>query len=225
MSESNDISNNSGLGSAAEPSMEEILASIRRILKEDEGTFDVEDDADDEVLVLDASMIAAPADISTATELPAEDGLITAHEAAPRAAAHEPVHFSSGPAMDMAAPEPACPWLEEEFEDGPVAPEPERAAVALVLEKEKNMDDQVHPPESLVSEATRNDIANSVGALVHSISHERSVSVSRGGITIEDIVREEIKPVLRAWLDTHLPPLVERIVRAEIERVIDRTQA
>ena len=34
-----------------------------------------------------------------------------------------------------------------------------------------------------------------------------------------------VKPVLKAWLDTHLPPLVERIVRAEIERVIDRTQA
>ena len=38
MSDSNDISNNSGPGSAAEPSMEEILASIRRILKEDEGS-------------------------------------------------------------------------------------------------------------------------------------------------------------------------------------------
>ena len=67
------------------------------------------------------------------------------------------------------------------------------------------MDEHVHPPESLVSEAARNDIANSVGALVNSISHERAVSVSRGGITIEDIVREEIKPVLKAWLDFHLP--------------------
>ena len=38
-------------------------------------------------------------------------------------------------------------------------------------------------------------------------------------------MREEIKPVLKAWLDTHLPTLVERIVRAEIGRVIDRSQA
>ena len=71
MSDSNDISNNSGPGSAAEPSMEEILASIRRILKEDEGAH-VPMDEDDDVLVLDASMIAAPADISTATDLPAD---------------------------------------------------------------------------------------------------------------------------------------------------------
>jgi cell pole-organizing protein PopZ len=91
--------------------------------------------------------------------------------------------------------------------------------------KENTVEDQVQLPEGLVSKVARNEIANTVGALVHSISQERAVSVSRGGVTIEDIVREEIKPVLKAWLDTHLPTLVERIVRAEIGRVIDRTQA
>jgi cell pole-organizing protein PopZ len=37
-------------------------------------------------------------------------------------------------------------------------------------------------------------------------------------------VREEIKPVLKAWLDTHLPTLVERIVRTEIERVVEQSK-
>jgi cell pole-organizing protein PopZ len=35
-------------------------------------------------------------------------------------------------------------------------------------------------------------------------------------------VREEIRPILKDWLDTHLPPLVERLVRSEIERVVNR---
>jgi cell pole-organizing protein PopZ len=35
-------------------------------------------------------------------------------------------------------------------------------------------------------------------------------------------VREEIRPILKDWLDHHLPPLVERLVRAEIERVVNR---
>ena len=43
-----------------------------------------------------------------------------------------------------------------------------------------------------------------------------------GRPTIEDIVREEIRPLLKHWLDTNLPPLVERLVRAEIERVVGR---
>jgi len=106
------------------------------------------------------------------------------------------------------------------------APELEYAPMPPAQKKENIVEEHVQPPESLVSESARSDIANSVGALVHSISHERAVSVNRGGgLTIEDIVREEIKPALKAWLDTHLPSLVERIVRAEIGRVIDRTQA
>ena len=44
----------------------------------------------------------------------------------------------------------------------------------------------------------------------------------RGGPTIEDLVREEIRPLLKAWLDNHLPPMVERLVRQEIERVTGR---
>jgi cell pole-organizing protein PopZ len=45
---------------------------------------------------------------------------------------------------------------------------------------------------------------------------------SSGGPTLEDMVREEIRPLLKAWLDENLPPVVERLVRAEIERVVGR---
>ena len=48
------------------------------------------------------------------------------------------------------------------------------------------------------------------------------MQVHSGGPTIEDIVREELRPLLKAWLDTNLPPLVERLVRVEIERVVGR---
>ena len=37
--------------------------------------------------------------------------------------------------------------------------------------------------------------------------------------TLEDAVRETLRPMLKSWLDEHLPSLVERMVRAEIERV------
>ena len=39
---------------------------------------------------------------------------------------------------------------------------------------------------------------------------------------VEDLVREEIRPLLKSWLDQHLPPIVERLVQAEIERVVAR---
>jgi cell pole-organizing protein PopZ len=37
--------------------------------------------------------------------------------------------------------------------------------------------------------------------------------------TLEDLVREMLRPLLKAWLDDNLPGMVERLVRAEIERV------
>jgi cell pole-organizing protein PopZ len=197
MSENSNISNNAGPGSAAEPSMEEILASIRRILKEDEGTRDPE--TDDDLLVLDASMMAPPPDISSATALPPGNGGIVPPEA-PMGSYREPMHFASESRLDaQAAPEAGYRKPSQFFSN-------------------------VQAPDGLVGEKAASAIASTVGTLVRSITTDRAVAVSRGGITIEDIVREEIKPVLKAWLDTHLPSLVERIVRAEIERVIDRSQ-
>ena len=37
--------------------------------------------------------------------------------------------------------------------------------------------------------------------------------------TLEDLVKEMLRPMLKTWLDDNLPGMVERIVRAEIERV------
>jgi cell pole-organizing protein PopZ len=43
--------------------------------------------------------------------------------------------------------------------------------------------------------------------------------LSQNPHTLEDIVREMLKPMLKSWLDDNLPPLVERLVAAEIQRV------
>ncbi|MCD8497886.1 MAG: DUF2497 domain-containing protein [Alphaproteobacteria bacterium] len=40
--------------------------------------------------------------------------------------------------------------------------------------------------------------------------------------TIEDVVRDELRPMLREWLDKNLPPLIERLVQDELERVTKR---
>ena len=54
-------------------------------------------------------------------------------------------------------------------------------------------------------------------------SFARLASVPRredGDRSLDDIVRETLRPMLQAWLDEHLPELVERLVRAEIARVV-----
>jgi hypothetical protein len=96
------------------------------------------------------------------------------------------------PPVVVPAPLPSSPITPSPDMQGLVAPEVAAAAVA------------------------------SVGALVRTLTVERSMQVHTGGPTIEDIVREELRPLLKDWLDTNLPPLVERLVRTEIERVVGR---
>lgn len=186
----NDQKSLAAQGGASEPSMDEILTSIRRILKAEEETQDeavFADDPEDEILVLSAEMEAKPADISVPPE--------------------------RGPAP-LASPEP---------EPAAAAPATPKNAPWNGTEMEQAMDEHGQSMAGLVSETATAEITSALG-LVRNVSLERSASVGRFGVTLEDIVREEIRPVLKAWLDAHLPGLVERIVRAEIERVIDRTK-
>jgi cell pole-organizing protein PopZ len=176
---------------SADPSMEDILASIRRILNEEEAPATHEAPAevpeDEDVLVLDESLIVA-------------DG-----EAEPDPGAHQP----------ESDPEPAAPRAElsaEDIEalmasDEPVVPVPPVPPI---------------PTMDLMAPETAAAAASSVGSLMRTLAAGRTTQVYSGGPTLEDIVRAELRPLLKEWLDSNLPPLVERLVRAEIERVVGR---
>lgn len=170
----------------ADPSMEDILASIRRILSEEDQASPppaVPEDPDDGVLMLDTSMMVP------------EEHRVPDPVSNPAPSEPEPHPFAA-PAPPMAAPTPPP---REAAETGTAA------ASSLVA------------PEAAAA------AASSVGSLVRTLAAERGSAVHRGGPTIEDLVREELRPLLKTWLDTHLPPLVERLVQAEIERVVGRS--
>ncbi len=215
MSGDGGISNSSGPGSAGEPSMEEILASIRRVLRD--GADPAGPALDEDVLVLDAAMMAKPPEMNSGTALPLET-----ESSAPefsQSGSFKTGHIASDPELSMTQG-----GAGRDVRPGGALARPEEEMYMPADQLEPAMSDNIEPPESLIGAQARDATKGSIGALVRSLGHERNIAVSRGGVTIEDIVREEIRPMLKAWLDTHLPALVERIVRAEIERVVDRTQ-
>ncbi|MEJ0020410.1 MAG: DUF2497 domain-containing protein [Acetobacteraceae bacterium] len=170
---------------AGDPSMEDILASIRRILSEDE--------------TAPAATAAAPSAEAKGTEETPGDGVLVL----------DPAMLVPEPA---AAPPPA-------IAPAPVEPVP-IAEITPVLAVPPDPMPPVSP--NLVAPEAAAAAASSVGSLMRTLAAERTMQVRSGGPTIEDIVREEIRPMLKLWLDTNLPPLVERLVRAEIERVVGR---
>ena len=50
-------------------------------------------------------------------------------------------------------------------------------------------------------------------------------STDPGEATVSDMVKELIRPMLREWLDENLPGIVERVVRREIQKLVDRAEA
>jgi uncharacterized protein len=161
-----------------DPSMDDILASIRRVLNEDEtvsspsaSTTSPASPANpanktggsDDVFLLDQSMMVAPQ---------AEAGTQSANQPAPAS--------SGAPGSGQSA---------------------------------------------IIAPAAAAAASSSVGQLVRQLSAERQNASAKNGTTVEQLVREAIDRPLAEWLNKHLQPLVERIVRMEIERVVNRAIA
>ncbi len=198
---------------ASEPSMEEILASIRRIISDDDAK-----PAEGEAPAADAAAAAtAPAPVQAPEPAPApaaaeEDVLDLGAEAAliaappPEPPAPEPAPAPVAPAAE----EPDVAFVEEAPPAPPPAPEPvspSPAAVFIPSTAAPAMD-----MASLLSDQASSAVTNAFGHLANTV-------LSNNARTLEDLVKEMLKPMLKAWLDDNLPSMVERLVRAEIERV------
>jgi cell pole-organizing protein PopZ len=218
---------------AQEPSMEEILASIRRIIADD----DTGKGAKAPEAVAPKPAAAAPAARSAPVPPPAPrapapplavankqediDAMLADLEAAPKVA-HKP-----------APPKPATPPpdvldLTEAMAAPTPPPGPAPSFRTIVGESDVVFTD---PPEQRAEPAARAAdrqftaadqglISNSTMSAVDSAFNSLAYTVlGNNARTLEDLVKEMLRPMLKGWLDDNLPGLVERIVRAEIERV------
>ena len=225
--------------SSAEPSMEEILASIRRIISDEappaapaksesraapppppappprepeveadadggkiseedlDRLFAQSDDADDEeVMDLDGLEIEEePLDL-------VEGDLIDVEFREKADEAEEEINWDEA-AVEAEPPPPPPPPPKARVEPPPPPPPPPPRMEPPLREE---------PDEPLISSA----VGASVNAAFGSLSQTILASNAR---TLDDIVKEMLRPMLKAWLDDNLPIIVERLVRAEIERV------
>ncbi|HXQ52707.1 MAG TPA: DUF2497 domain-containing protein [Stellaceae bacterium] len=179
--------------------MEEILASIRRIISEDNEAPE-------------AGAAAADGKPAGAPEAAA------AAELAAQAARTAP-----------AADDDVLELTEVVGEDDPVANSPEAAEP---VHPEPEPEPQHAHADSDAAEAARLLSSTSAAASVAALSQlvnrprDRSGELPLGNAerTLEDLVRELIRPLLKSWMDDNLPQLVERLVRDEITRLVREAQ-
>lgn len=160
---------------SAEPSMEEILSSIKRIIAE-------EGEAPGRGARRAPRVAAPPEPVDEADG----DSILELNEpmAPPRNAAPQPP--APPPVQPTPAPQPVA------------APQPAPA-----------------PAEPIVSRHTAEATRGSLDTLSRLL-----VKPDQGSDgTLEGLVREMLRPMLREWLDTNLPPLVEEMVAGEIAKI------
>ena len=176
--------------SAQEPTMEEILASIRRIISEDDAPA--------------AEPVAAPEPPVAVAPEPAPVPVVAA-VAAPEPVVEDILDLTEPVAAPAPAPAPAM----ADFDDIEIMPRepvrrPEPAYAAAAAD------------DALLSQTVAESAASHFGSLA------QTVFMPGEGRTLEDVVKDLLRPLLKEWLDTHLSAIVEAKVQSEVERISRR---
>ena len=246
-----------------EPSMEEILASIRRIIADDEAKPPTAEKPSSPAVAAPAKP-EKPAVAAPGAKAPVMNDIPPSAVPAAQAAVAKPAAPPVKPAPPPAAPSAAAPaashsqddidallnGLDEattpaeirpplpdgevfELTDEMALPDPQASFHKIEPENDLEFTETaapraVHrqpafeppplespaapPPQQILSRSTVSAVESAFNTLANTV-------LSNNARTLEDLVKEMLRPMLKSWLDDNLPGLVERIVKAEIERV------
>ena len=229
---------------AKEPSMDEILSSIRQIIADDD-----EGAAPEAAAKPEAEAPASPAEAASEPEpevVPAEteapEPEPTAEEMVEELAAPDE---DDGGALELSAAqiiEDDTPAAEAEPEPAPeVESEPEADVPEMVVPEDigfNEAEDEVpeeepapaeEPVAAVAAEMPDPDLSTDMAetllepaadaAVKSTFAKLGNIGLGASQLTIEKMIREMLRPMLKEWLDENLPSLVETMVQKEIERL------
>ena len=191
-----------------EPTMEEILSSIRQIISEDghqENSSGIESGDRLQSFDTDAPGSLEPENESFGEVLELsdevqDDGTI--------------VNFNTGEKRGNAF----SASVKEKAEISDV-----QASVGTADAQQSSFD--VSQTARMLSDMAKNESVSTLAGLASTVdSQRRDSDPSIGSKTIEDLVKEVMRPIIREWLDANLPTLVERLVSREITRLTQEAE-
>ena len=180
-----------------EPSIEEILSSIRQIISDDDEDATTEETVDEEA--------AAEPDVAPEPE---QDVVEPEPEPEPEEPEEEDVFELTEDYLeedDEILPEPEPVDLDFDAAEDEPAPTPEPV-------EEKPAAETV-PDTDILSEKAASAALGGFTKLAD------SVRLGQGDATIHQIVQDLLKPMLAEWLDDNLPDIIERLVQQELDKL------
>jgi uncharacterized protein len=196
-----------------EPSMEEILSSIRRIIAEDDAVAEPSAGGTRQVGGAATSPGATPS--LDRTDEDEDDDVLELTEVAadpeplpppPPPKAKEP------PAAVKPTPQPGPP--------APAGAAPPRPANPT----QENPSMPVEAAEALVSPVAASASTQALARLARAVATEEKKVPTGAGVTVEELLVDLLTPMLKDWLDKHLPEVVERVVEQEVKKLARRAE-
>lgn len=205
-----------------EPTMEEILASIRRIISEN--------DEEGRPVAVGTTASSPEDNVLELTEMVADDGSVvsltaTSDESPTKVEADQAEAEVEADVGDDIPPLPDDAIAGEPNDDSEVMMED--AQDDKIDFSSEELTGQAKPSgadNGLMSVAAAGATAAAFAALARSSQSRDSGLALGSGRTLEDLVQEMIRPMIKDWLDKNLPPMAERLVRKELERLSRRAE-
>lgn len=176
-----------------EPSIEEILASIRQIISDDDK--EPQEEQVPEVVAAPPTPEPEPVKVPEPAPEPEEDILELTE---PLIEEEDPIEVDLQDIEEEFTPPPAPP--------APPAPTPEPSPAMQAQDS------------NILNDRARKSAISSMAKLAGNMPINRA-NHGLNSITLEDLVREMLNPMLSDWLNSNLPPMVERIVQKELEKL------
>jgi hypothetical protein len=205
-----------GRGANNDPSMDDILASIRKIISDDEARAQVSGGAATPAATNAPGSASRHDDVLLLTDLVEEpmEEVAPAPEPTPLPQRIDPVSASEMPQPTVLPIEPPIASIEPT----PVLFIPVAPVEAPVKQP---IDTLIEPGAAGVAASAFDRLSQAVQESVPTpAAHDPGPAV--GGRNLEDIVKDMLRPMLKEWLDKNLPPMVERYVEREIVRLTRR---
>ncbi len=204
-----------------EPSIEEILASIRQIISDDDEE-EISEDSNEPEAVIEPEAVPEPEPEPEQEATP---------EPEPVAATPDPEPVDDADEILELTEE----LVEDDALDDDILPEVDETPMSdfdIDFDSDEDENDDVEVEEVAVIEEIIDDSLDGIikgdAAEATLGAFERlaqSIPVARTGNetnTLEDIVRDMLRPMLRQWVDANMPAIAERLVKKELERLVDK---
>ena len=215
---------------AVEPEAAELAADldVPEALPEaiDDSAEDVIDDVVVEELQTPEPQEADSGDMEARDEVVAEiDAVASADDEFDESVLDLTEVIDAGEETEVDVPQPAIPEPEIAPEPVPEPPPPPPPPATASLEPAQASHDAgaaLNLEAELMSDTPASAAASAFTDLARGVSDAKGVPLGGGNRTLEELVKELIRPMLKDWLDHNLPPLVERLVEREISKLAGR---